>query len=540
VLRDLIERYLDNLENERAFDATFIALLAAEGYTDIHYLHGPLEFGKDFIAKRNAGTVTEQWMFQNKPGNVATPEMREVKGQILDAVTSSLGHPAFDADLPRVIVLCFTGRFRGNGAVDFQDLARYVKERFPLRTLISWDREMLVGLMLAHGPEQLFRSGIDVAAYGSFFTLYGGILESCIHVDSIQRHFDNRLQAVAGVEQRLVATAIEAHLFADASRQVDQPYCALQAMLAMVRAVLFEMHNADDPHTSTFVSLLRASCLAAAASAAIVAAKYLTAKRTWGVLSEAVDGFAMFVSYPVVCAQFMDGLVILMELGDEQQQKLAAADLVDLVQSEPGCAHPISDRYAVSVVAVIRALVKIGQAATARVFLKEVALWLIDRYWSDGNGLAPCYASELEEISTLLGGPFSGVEGHSDRASLLATALMDCACYVQDESTYTGLRADILAADIVPRYYQVRDTSGQFEFNGKDVIRMPNVDFEATMPAFDAHVHGTHLVGETEHFRIEDDVPAGAYIVSSLLLRDRYFPTTWSRAGKPETATDRS
>jgi hypothetical protein len=36
---------------ERGFDAFFLCLLRAHGFFDIHFTHGPYEFGKDIIAK---------------------------------------------------------------------------------------------------------------------------------------------------------------------------------------------------------------------------------------------------------------------------------------------------------------------------------------------------------------------------------------------------------------------------------------------------------------------------------------------------------
>ena len=51
MLQYLVENYLDSLPNERAFDGTFMALLAADGYRDVHLVHGHTEFGKDVIGK---------------------------------------------------------------------------------------------------------------------------------------------------------------------------------------------------------------------------------------------------------------------------------------------------------------------------------------------------------------------------------------------------------------------------------------------------------------------------------------------------------
>jgi hypothetical protein len=50
VLRDVVAGFLDTV-TEREFDGPLIALLAARGFTDVHFLHGAFEFGKDFIAK---------------------------------------------------------------------------------------------------------------------------------------------------------------------------------------------------------------------------------------------------------------------------------------------------------------------------------------------------------------------------------------------------------------------------------------------------------------------------------------------------------
>src|SRR5277367_2174768 len=50
VLRDVVAGFLDTV-TEREFDAPLIALLAARGFRDVHFLHGAFEFGKDVIAK---------------------------------------------------------------------------------------------------------------------------------------------------------------------------------------------------------------------------------------------------------------------------------------------------------------------------------------------------------------------------------------------------------------------------------------------------------------------------------------------------------
>lgn len=165
-------------------------------------------------------------------------------------------------------------------------------------------------------------------------------------------------------------------------------------------------------------------------------------------------------------------------------------------------------------------------ADVARRLLRECALWLVDRYWDGGAGLAPCDATEQEEIAQLLGAAFTGVEISGASGSVLACALMDLACFIGDAETYTGLRADILAADISPRYYQVRDTVGQFQYGATDVVRIPNVQFRERPTPFENFEHGRHLRDDANP-RLAAVLRARTYIVIFLLLRDRYFPKLW-------------
>jgi hypothetical protein len=95
-----IGNYIDSL-TEREFDAPFIALLRLHGFTDIHFLHGSFEFGKDFIAKRKENGVDYQYGFQTKAGNLGLSEWKDCRGQIDMLRTNSLAHPNFDRAMSR-------------------------------------------------------------------------------------------------------------------------------------------------------------------------------------------------------------------------------------------------------------------------------------------------------------------------------------------------------------------------------------------------------------------------------------------------------
>ena len=112
MLADAIGNYVDSLA-EREFDAPFIALLRLHGFTDIHFLHGPFEFGKDFIAKRVEEGVQYQYAFQTKAGNIGISEWNQCRGQIDLLRTDALAHPNFDGNLPRRARFVITGRLWG-------------------------------------------------------------------------------------------------------------------------------------------------------------------------------------------------------------------------------------------------------------------------------------------------------------------------------------------------------------------------------------------------------------------------------------------
>lgn len=522
MLRTLIARYLDRITDEREFDSPFIATLAAEGFSEVHFLHGITEFGKDFVAKKAAESRLYQWMFQSKAGDIGAAEWRVVKGQLLEAITSTLGHPNIDPSLPRNVVLVLTGRLRGTAQIDFGDFRQYVRTTFPDRDLGLWDRETLVDLLEKHGPEQIY-SAENIGAYGSFLRLYGDILSRSAVVSDIEQHYAIRLATGETPEKRIAITAIEASILVDAAKQSGEPYLALYCLLGILRAALYEMQEG-----ASLYSLLAEASVSIGAQAWTAANAYLALQGAPGGMAAAMTGGGAFVTYPVTCARLIESLALAYAFGVGDAAIGAAEKLQEIVSSEGGAAHSLSDRYAVGIVSAIRVLKETGKDTTAREFLKRCAIWLIDRYWADGDGIASTSATEAEEVRQLLGGPFAAIEVKRTAASFLACALMDSACFLQDADLFLGLRHDIIGAGIAPNYYQVQDTRGQFVFDAADVVRMPNIEFAATLLPFEEFRYGEHLDGEPRAFLLQPSVPNGVYLAVSLLLRDRYFPTTWT------------
>ncbi|MFE5786273.1 hypothetical protein [Rhodococcus erythropolis] len=121
MLRGVVKSFLDAL-SERDFDAPLLALFAARGFTDIHFLHGAFEFGKDVIAKRldGDGVTLRQFSIQSKAGDLGLAEWRAVRPQLGDCEYNTIAHPNFDSAIPRVAVLVTTGVLNGGASIDAQ------------------------------------------------------------------------------------------------------------------------------------------------------------------------------------------------------------------------------------------------------------------------------------------------------------------------------------------------------------------------------------------------------------------------------------
>jgi hypothetical protein len=159
MLAAAIGNYIDSLA-EREFDAPFITLLRLHGFTDIHFLHGPFEFGKDFIAKRKEDGVDYQYAFQTKAGNLDLSDWKECRGQIDMLRTNSLAHPNFDKTMPRKARFVTTGRLVGGAPLDAQEYREHLIQ-LKESEFVIWDRDTLVE-MLAADPVSLSGSPLSL------------------------------------------------------------------------------------------------------------------------------------------------------------------------------------------------------------------------------------------------------------------------------------------------------------------------------------------------------------------------------------------
>ena len=576
----LLDDYLAKLANERDFDAPFLALLSALGFYDVHYTHGTGEFGKDFIAKKKINRRVVQHSFQLKR-HVTQGEAREVASQLLEAVQMPGTHPNFDTGKPHQPVLVVTDRLAPNASLSLANFNIHAS-KFNALPLEVWARERLssdlaqVGLAGVHRATE---SGLQ--SYGQFYSLVGQAIEGRLTAREIERYSRSWLDVpieipdtmVQGtliygekstvessqkaknaaasksvgremlIDRRLLIAAVEATLLAARCRESRCFYEETVCLIALWRAVLHawtRAKEADADETTAFYSDLNARTRRLVTEAVdrygsevenLRAQSKGNLARCMGTRTGTVG--AHILTYSVECARWVEMMGLRYFLLDQANKAGArrarsqlVARLADFVSNEPGCVHPISERFAVSVVWPVVALALGGETKLAAEMVRKTAIWLGNRH-EFGKGLARIEASADDEARVLLGSSFEFFDFGRSPSSLLASALADLAAWLGEAALYESIVNDWMALDICPTFYAPRDSEGVFRFDASDIGQYPNMAYSRAYSPFGDLTFAPHIAHEPQNYSLLDSVGLGAFAATSLLLRDRYFPGLW-------------
>ncbi len=198
-------------------------------FYDVHFTHGHVEFGKDFIAKKRENGEEIQYSFQSKAGDISYADWRnDIQGQIFESVISSLSHPNFDNTLPHQAVLVTTGDLKGNAGLGLRDLNRRLVERHGERPIIFWGKQNLIDAFLEHGLTGMHHAtAAGYADYGRFFLLYGSALQGTLSAFEIEEYSRQWLDTSLDFDRRLLRCALEAEVFIQRSVQHGRTYEAV-------------------------------------------------------------------------------------------------------------------------------------------------------------------------------------------------------------------------------------------------------------------------------------------------------------------------
>ncbi len=517
MLSDVVGHYLDSLE-EREFDAPFIALLRALGYWDIHFLHGSFEFGKDFIAKAEVDGVATQFAFQTKAGDINLRAWNECRGQIDMLRTDATAHPSFEEALPRKAVFVTTGRLVGAAAAAVQEYRSYLAARGEL-DFTSWDKQDLIE-RISIDPQVLLASD----SQGAFLTLIGQIDQGKTVESDIERYSRRWLSS----PKTLFQLTIEAAVIAQRLRRAERLDLSCLAVLALMRAAWMRSH-AKDPVDSTAVFT--------ADNAAEMFRHY-----AWQLFDRCGDDMldpvkflrshgtlASHVTYPVFCLRVIEilGLLYLREEPEAcSRREELGKFIVVFIGSNPGVAHPISDRWAVSSIPSVLTAAQRGEVQTIRGLLLKTTKWVADRYESNGLGLAPTGSSPEEEVDRLLGDPFEHIQIDRRAESYIATVVLDLAAITGLGDVFETAINEFLAVKLFPTMIESPDTTAQYMLQGGELSFTPNVEYAESWQPRDGWKVASHHERARSDYYLQRIGRYWDHLALSFVLRDRHYLVT--------------
>ena len=519
MLAAVIESYVESLA-EREFDSPFMTLLRLNDFTDIHFLHGSFEFGKDFIAKRCEGQTIFQYAFQSKAGDIALADWHQCRGQIDLLRTNVLAHPNFDKTLPRRAVFVTTGRLVGGAGLAAQDYGHHLSD---LReaAFSTWDRDTIIEMLTAD-PRCLSGSA---AALLHILGAKHDKLNFALLENYSRSWIRNEFTPLS------LRDVLEAAVIAQYCRRENRLDLASQTTLMLTRSLWATVHGANP--------------LPELARVAIATARDMFrhyAMDLWRTCANNyLDPDALlregripggFVTYPLRCLILAELLAMLGLLERSRDLRLSSeiADyLAAFVAVNAGAAHPISDRWGVSVVCCALLLSIHGKTDALRPYLRSTIKWIADNYDVDTLGLAGPHASPDEETAYLLGSPFEHITLARRSESYNATQLLDLFSVLEDEELFDLARNEFLAVNICLPVLEVDDSSAQYSINS------PGQRYESNVPFLDYwHPHdgwkvAPHHDRGPDRYYAEIEGESWDQLAISCVVRDRHFVKTWRR-----------
>lgn len=443
MLRDVVGTFLSSL-TEREFDAPLLALLARQDFTDVHFIHGAFEFGKDVIAKRVCPDTGElsQYAIQSKAGDIGLSGWREVRPQLEESSYNTRAHPNYDPSLKRVAVLVTTGRLKGAAGVDAQEYKQSVEARSDARVEF-WDVVTLTG-WLCDDPE----SGLLGRPNEAFLDIVSGVTARGLRESDIEKYTRRWLSEDGGRSNALAVACIEAAVICNKLRTRKRLDLAAAVALQLLRAAV----TAGEDEENKVAASARRLFVSYADQLLCQAEPFLDDRYA---LARTTAGPFSIATYPVLALRLFEIFGLLAMVAEAEGEAAisgrARDAVVNLASKHPGSARPISDDFAVSLLAPVLVLHSRDRALCER-YLHAVAEWIIDRHDSEAAGLGLGAVGDSEEaiVERILGGFLESTSLKLRRQSFVATVVLDLTSLVGLRRLHDAFRANLEALDIQP------------------------------------------------------------------------------------------
>lgn len=531
MLRNVLEDYLSSI-NERDFDYPLSSLLQAMGFYDIHFTHGAVEFGKDFIAKRNEEGFEYQYAIQSKKGDINQSLWRnEIKGQLEEAILSDLSHPQFNTVLPRKIVLVTTGRLIGNARLATQEFKIKLENNEQIQEIVFWEKEQLAEFSELYGLAGIHQNTAKgLKGFAQFYLAYSKAIEGNLSEREIEEFSRLWLDENLDYRKRILRASIETEIISLKLIEKGLLYEAITFYLSLARVVMQTTYENDDAFVIKIYQEIISNKIVPLCKEFLSQFKLYWEENEKSLLQLCLKENSMpMLQYLVWGTRVLDICSLYFFLTkDKAVQDEIANLLLDFTEKEECCGHIPSDRYAVSIVWALLLLIQCKKIDAALNLIKRSTIWLCDRV-ENGFGLGRYEADEYEEVATLLGYPFECVKVEKNTSSFLATVLVDLAAFIGDPKFYADVVNDVAACEIAYNYWQFPDTNAIFTIETEECRAYPNIPHQDSIDAFENLEYAEHIKHESRSFQIMNKVGNEGLILLSILLKDRYFPTIWKQ-----------
>lgn len=464
MLHTAVAAFLDSV-TEREFDPTILALLAEQGFHDIHFIHGSFEFGKDIIAKRMdpATGVTAQYAIQSKAGDMSQADWRAVRPQLEEAEYNTRGHPNYDPNLPRAAVLLLTGRLKGAAATDAQEFAQTIARRGIAR-LEFWDQEYLTGWLVSRPDLAILSLGEQQELQSLLTDIRSGAIDEPALERFSRRWIESGTASTAAIEGAILVNALR--------EQGRLDLAALCAIHQFRGACMRETGGTTSPHAESARRLFVAIAMLLLHAVEPLLDDPMALAR--------IDLHpASLVSYAVAALRSAELLALAALVTDSDEERARLSDAVlTLTLTHPGAARPVSDQFAVSLIP-ITLLVHRAIPARAADFLKKVAKWLMDRHDPERGGLGLGNITEKPPhvVERLLGGYLAVTNVPRSQSSYVLTVLLDLCLALGENRLFNDVLADAQSFRITPCTTTVGSKTETFRRGGGPVHPVPYLDY---------------------------------------------------------------
>jgi len=476
VLRNVVQTFLETL-TERELDAPLLAILSARGFTDIHFLHGPFEFGKDVIAKKvDPDGVQRQYAIQSKGGDLGAAEWRAVRPQLEECGYNDIAHPGFDAMLPRAVVLVTTGRLKGSASSDAQQFGLRQKS-LGIDVFEVWDRDRLAGWMKDDPSVGL----AGAAMAGGLLDLVLAIQRRTVSEPALERHTRTWATADDGAMAR--TACLETAVLCAALREAHRLDLAALLALHLLRAAWRPPGQVPDDKVVTVALALFETYVVE-----LLHQAEPLLDDPHDLVRPAVDLMAI-VTYPAMVCRLIELFALVALSTTDSATSARAADAVELLcRSHPGARRPPSDHFAVSLIPAAVVLRRVDPAG-AREYLRAVARWVIDRHDIKlaGLGLGSLDEDGEDAAARLLGGTLTFKGPERRHSSYLATVVLDLLVAFGEHELYSALLDNISALRVVPTIVAADEARARWRRGGPGTVPHPRVDYAPVGGAAPAH-----------------------------------------------------